>query len=90
MDTENIINIVVECPHCKEPILIEKLNCCIFRHGIFRSTGIQIHPHAEKYVCDLFVKNNLIYGCGKPFTVIPNETSKNEDDKFIAIICDYI
>ena len=25
---------IVECPHCNEPIIIEKLNCGIFRHGI--------------------------------------------------------
>ena len=35
MNIENITNIVVECPHCKEPVLIEKINCCIFRHASF-------------------------------------------------------
>ena len=36
MNIENITNIVVECPHCKEPVLIEKINCCIFRLNHFK------------------------------------------------------
>lgn len=90
MENQNITNIVVECPHCKSPVLIEKLNCCIFRHGTFKTTGKQINPHTEKELCELYVKINIIFGCGKPFQVIPNENSKDEDDKFIAILCDYI
>lgn len=90
MDIKDITNIVIECPHCKEPVLIEKLNCCIFRHGSFKNTGNQIGPHTNKYLCDTYITNNLIFGCGKPFQVIVNINSKNEDDKYIAIICDYI
>ena len=52
MNIENITNIVVECPHCKEPVLIEKINCCIFRHASFKNTGQQIGPHTEKKLCD--------------------------------------
>jgi hypothetical protein len=89
METE-IYNIVIECPHCKNPVLIERLNCCIFRHGVFKSNGKQIDPHAEKELCQLYVKNDLIFGCGKPFQIIPNDHSKNNDDKFIAVICAYI
>ncbi len=87
---ENISNIVVTCPHCKDPVLIEKMNCCIFRHGALKCNGRQINAHAPKHLCDLYIKKNLINGCGKPFQIIPNENSKDEDDKFIAIICDYI
>ena len=90
MNNNNIVNLVVECPHCKEPILIEQLNCCIFRHGVLKNNEKQIEPHASKELCDYYVKNELIIGCGKPFKVILNENSKNDDDKFIAIICDYI
>jgi len=25
---------ILECPHCKEFIIIEKINCGIFRHGV--------------------------------------------------------
>ena len=79
-----------ECPHCKITIFVEALNCRIFRCGIKKSNGTQIDPHLKQTSCEYLYNNGLIYGCGKPFTVIPNETSKNEDDKFIAIICDYI
>jgi len=81
MDTK----LVVQCPHCKYPVLIEELNCRIFRHGVFKINGKQIDPHAPKLSCDFYVKNRLILGCGKPFQIIPNQ-----DDTFIAVICDYI
>lgn len=86
----DVVNIVVECPHCKEPILIEKLNCCIFRHGALKNNQKQIEPHASKELCDYYVENQLIIGCGKPFKVILNENSKSDDDKLIAVVCDYI
>jgi hypothetical protein len=90
MDEENPTNLVVECPHCKEPVLIEKLNCCIFRHGVLKHNGKQIDPHSNKELCEYYVKKDLIMGCGKPFQVIQNNNLANCDDKFIAIICDYI
>lgn len=83
-------NMVVICPHCKEAILIEKLNCGIFRHGILKHSHEQIHAHASKALCDFYISNKLIYGCGKPFQVIVNPRPTNDDDKFVAIICDYI
>ena len=77
-------DIIVFCPHCKEPILIEKLNCCIFRHGTMRSNGQQINPHAIKELCDYYIEKNMINGCAKPFQIIKN------NNEFVAIICDYI
>jgi hypothetical protein len=82
---EKIINIVVTCPHCNDQILIEQLNCKIFRHGILKSNNTQINPHASKEECDYYINNNLIYGCGKPFKIIENETNE-----LIAVFCDYI
>ena len=73
----------VECPHCNGTVLIEQLNCCIFRHGIIKSTMQQINPHAPKIECDRLVEFNQILGCGKPFRVI-------KQDKYVAVICDYI
>jgi len=90
MDTNKPTNLVVECPHCKYPILIEELNCRIFRHGVFKINGTQINPHASKELCDFYVQNDLILGCSKPFQIIQNENSINNDDTFIAVICDYI
>jgi len=79
------INICLFCPHCKELVLIEQLNCCIFRHGILIESGKQIDPHASKELCDYYIEKNKIYGCGKPFQII-----KNENNELIAVICDYI
>ena len=86
---EKLINIIVICPHCNIPILIEQLNCRIFRHGMLKSNNTQINPHASKKDCDDYVNNNLIYGCGKPFRIIEitNEITNNE---FQAVICEYI
>jgi hypothetical protein len=75
---------ILICPHCKDYILIEKINCAIFRHGTFKNNGKQIDPHASKKICDLYLKNNLIYGCGKPFRIIDNNGTLETE------ICDYI
>jgi hypothetical protein len=77
-------DIIIFCPHCKEVILIEKLNCRIFRHGIFKENGQQIPPHSSKEDCDSFIENKKIYGCGKPYQVI------KEGDIYKVIICDYV
>ena len=71
------MNMIVKCPHCDEEILIEELNCCIFRHGVLKN-GIQIDPHASKELCEYYVTNNLIYGCGKPFIIKDNTAFKCE------------
>jgi hypothetical protein len=78
-------DIVVECPHCNAPVLVEKLNCRIFRHGTLKTNNQQINPHASKDECDNLLINNMIYGCSKPFQIIVNENKE-----FVAIICEYI
>jgi hypothetical protein len=85
--TDNINNKeepILTCPHCNEFIIIEQINCGIFRHAILKSNNMQINPHASKEECDNFINNHLIYGCGKPFRII------QENDKFIIEICEYI
>jgi hypothetical protein len=82
--SNKIINIVVVCPHCKQSILIEQLNCRIFRHGIIKKNGEQINPHSSKELCDHYVKNNMIWGCGKPFII------KSNPPNLIVEMCDYI
>jgi len=77
-------DLIIVCPHCQELVLIEQLNCKIFRHAMFKTTGQQIDPHSPKEICDELVKQNKVYGCGKPFLII------EEDSKYVAIICDYI
>ena len=78
--------IIISCPHCHNIIYIDKkeFNCKIFRHGVYKKTLKQIDPHSPKNMCDYLVKNNLIYGCGKPFKLIPNGNS------IIVEMCDYI
>ena len=75
---------ILKCPHCDEYIIIEKLNCGIFRHGQLISNGKQIEPHTPKNICDYYILNNLIYGCGKPFRILLI------DNKFVIEICEYI
>ena len=79
-------HLIIMCPHCSEfiLILIEELNCCIFRHGVIIKTGIQLDPHASKELCDFYINTNQIYGCGKPYQIII------ENMKYIAVKCDYI
>ena len=48
---------VVCCPHCSEFIIIAKLNCGIFRHGIYKDDGKQIDPHLCKEECEELVES---------------------------------
>lgn len=77
---------VKECPHCKESILLyhHELNCKIYRHGVFKDSLTQINPHSSKEDCESYIKNGLIYGCGKPFRI------EFENDDIILSECDYI
>lgn len=76
---------IVACPYCKAPVIIEQINCGIFRHGIRKADGKPMDPHAPKDVCDRLIKDNAIYGCGKPF-----QTVFDVSGSLIAIACDYI
>lgn len=82
--------IIIQCPHCKEFVIIEQVNCAIFRHGSLRSTGTQINPHLPKNMCDKYIDLNLIYGCGKPFKIVLKDSSNNSINTYDAEICDYI
>jgi hypothetical protein len=75
---------ILICPHCKDFILIEKINCAIFRHGTLIKNGKQLNPHLSKDMCEYYIKNNLIYRCGKPFRIVNNNGVLETE------ICDYI
>jgi hypothetical protein len=79
---------IITCPHCGENIIIEEINCAIFRHAVIKNTLKQINPHSSKEICDNLLLHGLIYGCGKPFRLIKNNNS--EESGYIAIVCDYI
>jgi len=76
--------IIILCPHCFETVIIEELNCCIFRHAYYKNTMQQIPQHMTKQNIDVLREKDLILGCGGPFRVnkICNE--------YISEICDYI
>ena len=82
--------IVVECPYCFMKILILKkdFNCKIFRHGVYKKNSKQIDPHMKKKDCVKLVKENKIYGCGKPYKlqVIKSE----EKELYFTEICGYV
>ena len=73
-----------DCPHCDGPIMvnISEVNCRIFRHAIYKSTGTQVNPHLIKEGCDELINKNLVYGCCKPFRI-------NLEKKEVEI-CDYL
>ncbi len=86
--------LVVECPHCQEfvTILENELNCKIFRHGVYIHNMQPINPHSSKEECENLKKNNLIYGCSKPFQIIELNDDKDKDNikSYKVEICDYI
>ena len=87
MEINDDFTIIVQCPNCYEFVAVKKseLNCKIFRHGILKSNFKQIDPHLPKEKCDKLIKNDLIFGCGKPFKIL-----EEISNKYSAIICDYI
>ena len=76
---------LVECPNenCKQLILIEAINCGIFRHAVYK-TGSELNPHSSKELCLSLLSKNELYGCGQPFRV------RVEGDGTLVEKCDYI
>jgi hypothetical protein len=76
-----------ECPHCSLQVQVyeHEINCSIFRHGVYKNSGIQMPPHAPQQMCEQLVATDQIYGCGKPFKVV-----KGESGAYLCEICDYI
>ena len=71
-----------KCPWCNGEIITHpnEINCSIFRHGIFKNSGMQIYQHLPKNEVDKLINNNEIYGCGKPYKFMGNHVER----------CDYI
>ena len=76
--------LIISCPHCAYPVIIQEINCGIFRHAILKTSGEQINPHTNKQDCERLIHENRIYGCGKPFQII------RTNGLFQIQICDYI
>ena len=77
------IEVYIPCPHCEQMMCIERRNCDIFRHGVYKNNNKQIPPHLPKKDCDELARKDLIYGCGKPFEL------SIVDDELVASICEY-
>ena len=80
---ENFYNF--NCPHCNTEIIVHNndLKCQIFRHAVYKHNYEQVDPHMNKELCDILVKNDLVYGCCKPFEI------KYIDNIMYALICEY-
>lgn len=57
--------VVVKCPHCGDWVIIEQINCGIFRH-LMKSDFSRVSPHASEKEC----KETIGFGCGNPFRVV--------------------
>jgi hypothetical protein len=68
--------LVLECPHCHGSVVIDAQNCGIFRHAVFKDTGVQINPHTPKKECDDL--RDEIWGCGGPFSIKDGKIEKCE------------
>lgn len=75
---------IITCPHCFSQVVIEEINCRIFRHAVYRSSGEQMSPHAPKEECDEAIRSGSVYGCAGPFRI---DLSGNQ---WITSICHYV
>ena len=73
------MTLFLNCPYCGGMLEILEVNCGIFRHAFFKD-GTQLDPHASKEECERVIRENLVYGCAKPFKIIDG----------IAVKCEYI
>lgn len=71
----------INCPHCNIGILIQRnhINCGVFRCGVYKNTGKPIRAHMKKEACENLIKDDKIFGCGKPFEFKGDQ----------PVICDY-
>jgi hypothetical protein len=79
------------CKHCQEPFVVSvnDFNCRILRHGVYKHNMQHIPPHGSKDECDALVRDDLIFGCGRPLQIIDNVTN-SQKQTYDVVICDYI
>jgi hypothetical protein len=78
--------LVFPCPHCEELTVVMKneINCQIFRHAIYKNSYEQVNPHLPQKLCEYLTRNNITYGCSKPFRI------DKVNEKFIVSKCEYL
>lgn len=61
-----------DCPHCAGSVIVhnKETQCCIFRHGVYKSNYQQMNPHTHKEACEALSSSGQIVGCGKPFRFV--------------------
>jgi len=78
-DSKKLSAFLVNCPACKEPVLIDQVNCGIFRHAFYTDTLKTVDPHASKRHIMETMACGRLGGCGAPFEVVDGR----------ARMCDY-
>lgn len=79
------------CLHCQEPFVVshKEFNCRILRHGVYKHNMQPIPPHASKEECDAFVRDGLIFGCGRPLQIVDKNVG-TDSPSYDVVICEYI
>ena len=80
--------IYLVCPHCNGLFIVKEyqIACGIFRHAVYKDTMKPINPHAKQEYCEMLIKQNKIFGCGKPFKT---ERNINNENGYNVYKCDY-
>lgn len=79
------------CLHCQEPFVVshKEFNCRILRHGVYKHNMQPIPPHTSKEECDAFVRDGLIFGCGRPLQIVDKNVD-TDSPSYDVVICEYI
>ena len=78
--------LIFDCPWCDLPLMVIKseIGCAIFRHGVYKSTFMQINPHLSRDECHRLKLLDLTYGCNMPFRI------NKDKEKYLVTKCDFI
>lgn len=76
--------LLFECPHCSQlvQVLLQQINCKIFRHAVYKQNMVQVNPHMREEDCKKL--GDTVYGCTKPFQLVVM------GDSFVVEKCEYI
>ncbi len=74
------------CPHCNKELDFDPIECGTAIHGYLEKENYkQIDPHASRAVCEKYIRENAVAGCGKRILIIKSK----ETGKFIVKPVDY-
>jgi hypothetical protein len=57
------------CPHCGQMCQVPRdlIRCTIFRHAVYKKDMKFVDPHASQQECERWIREDIVYGCAKPF-----------------------